>query len=158
MTAQVGIFNKKGIALATDSAITVTVGGKEKVFNTAEKLFELTPCAPVGIMTYNNAEFMSVPCEVLIKQYRIHNKDVIFDTLEEYKDSFIDFISHNEFICKEFEEEAVAKSASAHLQNIIERTIARFEEIQEKQTLNREEMNKILLEESCLRRRKMSVS
>jgi len=37
MTAEVAVLNTHGIALATDSAITVSAGGERKVYNTANK-------------------------------------------------------------------------------------------------------------------------
>lgn len=49
MTAQIGILNKNAVVLATDSAVTIADGKKEKAFNTAEKLFELVRNKPVGI-------------------------------------------------------------------------------------------------------------
>ena len=48
-------MNKKGIALAADSAVTI---GDSKIYNTANKLFSLSKINPVGIMIYGNAAFM----------------------------------------------------------------------------------------------------
>jgi hypothetical protein len=56
MTAEVAILNNNGIALAADSA--VTIGHEEgKIFTSADKLFQLSECAPVGIMVYGSATF-----------------------------------------------------------------------------------------------------
>ena len=42
MTAEVAILNKSAVALAADSAVTISAGTKqEKIFDTADKLFEL---------------------------------------------------------------------------------------------------------------------
>ena len=41
MTCEVAVMNKHGIALAADSA--VTLGGGEKIYHGAEKLFALSP-------------------------------------------------------------------------------------------------------------------
>jgi len=59
MTCEVAVMNRRGIALATDSA--VTLGEGEKIYHSAEKLFPLSLAAPVGIMTYGAADFMGVP-------------------------------------------------------------------------------------------------
>jgi hypothetical protein len=67
MTAEIAIFNKSGIALAADSAVTI---GKKKVYNSADKLFSLSKYHPVGIMIYDSASFMRIPWEVIIKEYR----------------------------------------------------------------------------------------
>ena len=47
MTVEIVVMNTRGIALATDSA--VTIGGR-KVYNSTNKLFELTKEQPVGVM------------------------------------------------------------------------------------------------------------
>ena len=47
MTAEVGIMNASGVSLAADSA--VTVGSRaEKIYTSAEKLFQLSNSAPIG--------------------------------------------------------------------------------------------------------------
>ncbi len=50
MTAIVGILNKQAVAVAADSA--VTVGGGTKIYNTANKIFNLSKGCPVGIAIY----------------------------------------------------------------------------------------------------------
>ncbi|NRR21353.1 hypothetical protein [Brevibacillus sp. MS2.2] len=95
MTAQIAIMNKLAIALATDSAVTLTTSNGEKIYNSANKLFALSKHHPVGIMVYGNAEFMEIPWETLIKVYRSKLKDKQFDTLFEYSTSFIEFLETN---------------------------------------------------------------
>lgn len=93
MTAEVAIMNKLGIALAADSAATVSDGlRKEKVLNSAKKLFALSKHHPVGIMIYSNASFMGVPWETLIKLYRKKLGGVELDTLKQYCDEFFSFL------------------------------------------------------------------
>ncbi|MEO1287580.1 MAG: hypothetical protein AAFV93_07415 [Chloroflexota bacterium] len=67
MTAEVIIMNRQAIALAADSAVTFQSG---KIFNSANKLYMLTPNHPVGVLIYNNAALMNVSWEILIKSYR----------------------------------------------------------------------------------------
>jgi hypothetical protein len=50
MTAEVAILNTHGVALAADSAITVSIGSEKKVYNTGNKLFALSKYHPIGIM------------------------------------------------------------------------------------------------------------
>jgi hypothetical protein len=97
MTAEIGILNKSAVALAADSAVTVSNGelGGRKVFNTANKIFNLIRNQPVGIMIYNNATVCSVPWETLIKLYRENLKGKSFDTIIQYKNSFIQFLKKN---------------------------------------------------------------
>ncbi len=70
MTAEVAVINKSAVALAVDSARTITSLYREnrhpeKIFNTANKLFALSKYAPVGIMVYNASNLGGVPWETL---------------------------------------------------------------------------------------------
>ena len=72
-------MNRNAVTLATDSAVTLTVRGSEKIYNSADKLFELSDRDPLGIMVYNNLEYMGIALEVAIKQFRgksLHYPDV----------------------------------------------------------------------------------
>ena len=61
MTAVVGILNKTGIAIAADSAVTISTGNKErKIYNSANKVFTLSKYHPVAIMIYSSAQFLSL--------------------------------------------------------------------------------------------------
>jgi len=95
MTAEIGILNKTAIVLAGDSA--VTIGDGKKVYNTANKIFQLTSKGTVGIMIYNQANWMGIPLETIVKSYNKSIGETQFPTLEEYRDSFIEFIKSNIF-------------------------------------------------------------
>lgn len=99
MTAVIGIINKSAAAIATDSAVTVTGPRGPKIFNRANKIFRISRIHPVGLMIYNQGEFMGTPWEVIIKLYRKHVGDKGFNTLEEYKVDFINFLHSNNFFC-----------------------------------------------------------
>lgn len=91
MTAIVGILNKQAVAVAADSA--VTVGGGTKIYNTANKIFNLSKGCPVGIAIYGNAALNGcVPWEVVIKMYRKHIGTQKFDKLSEYVDHFFEYV------------------------------------------------------------------
>lgn len=94
MTAEVSVMNRMGIALAADSAVTIGPGAK-KVYTSADKLFQLSLSHPVAIMVYGNANFLGIPWEIIVKVYRKKLGDTEFDTLEEYAQDFISFISDN---------------------------------------------------------------
>ena len=102
MTAEIAVMNKRAIALAADS--TVTVGERAKFYNSANKLFMLSKYEPVGIMIYNNAEFMGVPWETLIKEYREYLGKACKDKLEEYADNFFMFLYSRLELFTEYEE------------------------------------------------------
>ena len=95
MTAEVAIMNLQAVALAADSAVTVTSypGGNQKIFSSANKLFALSEVAPVGILVYGRADFMSIPWETVVKQYRCYLGVKTFGRLDEYAADFCRFLS-----------------------------------------------------------------
>ena len=98
MTAEIGILNKQGVALAADSAVTFTSGNQMKVLNTANKLFNLSSYEPVGIMMYSNGDYMGTPWEIIIKQYRKFLNKTKFKTLKEYGQNFFEYVFSNKKI------------------------------------------------------------
>jgi hypothetical protein len=90
MTAEVAVLNEKAVALATDSAVT---SGSGKIYTSANKLFTLSKVHPVGIMIYNDANFMGIPLETVIKVFREELGDKSYDTLSEYADAFTSFLT-----------------------------------------------------------------
>lgn len=95
MTAEIAVMNKRAIALAADS--TVTIGNGAKFYNTANKLFMLSKYEPVGIMIYNNAEFMGIPWEVIVKEYRSFLSDNFKEHIIDYANDFFDFLVTADF-------------------------------------------------------------
>ena len=93
MTAEVAILNRQAIALAADSAVTVSGPSGQKIFNTVNKLFALSKYHPVGIMVYSSAEVMGVPVETVVKSFRNRLGEKSFATLEDYHDEFIRFLT-----------------------------------------------------------------
>lgn len=94
MTAEVGILNRVGVALAADSAVTIGQAA-DKIWTSADKLFQLSEADPVGIMVYGNAEFLSVPWETVIKCFRSCDGCTSRATVREYVDTFIRFLENN---------------------------------------------------------------
>lgn len=92
MTAIVGILNRRGLAFAADSAATHKSTSGYKISNNANKLFSLSKYHPVGIALYNNLDFMGVPWDSIIKQFRDSQKDKYYDTLQEYVKPFFTFL------------------------------------------------------------------
>src|ERR1700722_17619307 len=90
MTAEIAIMNRSAVTRATDSAVTLTVRGTEKIYNSADKLFELSDMDPMGIMIYNNLEYMGISLEVAIKQFRL--KRIHFNSVAEAADEFFKYL------------------------------------------------------------------
>ena len=88
-------MNKTAIALAADSAVTLSLNGEPKVFQTVNKLFSLSKYHPVGLMVYGVAEFMEVDWETIAKVYRNQLADRAFDTLYDHAYDFLSFLHTN---------------------------------------------------------------
>jgi hypothetical protein len=70
MTAEIAIINRSAITLAADSAMALSVRGARKIYTGTDKIFELSEKDPIGLMIFNNLEFMGVPLDVAIKHFR----------------------------------------------------------------------------------------
>lgn len=99
MTAEIVIMNKSAVALAADSAVTVTGPTSSKVYNSANKLFMLTRNEPVGVMIYGSAQYMGMPWETIIKDFRESPEACGRDHLEDYAEAFIRHVSSADHLC-----------------------------------------------------------
>ncbi len=100
MTTLVGILNKRAAVIAADSAVTFFNQTKEiKTYNSANKIFRLSEYHPVGIMIYNNAEFMGTPWDIIIKLYRKQLGKKNFNTLKDFVFDFKLFLYNKNFFC-----------------------------------------------------------
>ncbi|AEM70522.1 hypothetical protein Murru_1481 [Allomuricauda ruestringensis DSM 13258] len=97
MTAVIGILNKNAVALAADSAVTVSGSNGRKIYNTANKIFTLSKYHPVSIVIYNSANFITTPWEIIVKIYRNELGDKSFPNLKDYSDDFFKFLEEREF-------------------------------------------------------------
>lgn len=105
MTAEIAIMNKEAIALAADSAVTISQEKGQKIFTSANKVFALSKYYPVGIMVYGSASFMGIPWESIVKIYRNKSGKQKSDTLKEYADKFIAFLDNGNPLFPETEQE-----------------------------------------------------
>jgi len=104
MTAIVGILNKHGIAVAADSA--ETIGNGNKIYNKANKIFNLSKFHPVGAAVFGNASFGNlIPWDIIFKLYREKIGKLNLPKIEDYVSNFISFIEEKSFFAetKEFE-------------------------------------------------------
>lgn len=91
LTAEIAILNKTAVAMAADSAVTISAGSsQEKIYDTADKLFELSNDQPIGVMINNDMNFMETPLPVLIKEYR--SNAPAFKRVQDAADDFLLFL------------------------------------------------------------------
>ena len=95
MTVEVAVMNRMAVALAADSAATVTRGAAVKIHNSAVKLLTLSKRRPVGVMVYNKASLLDIPWETLIKMFRRELGDTGYDTLETYGQQLVSYLEDN---------------------------------------------------------------
>ncbi len=94
MTAEVAILNKLGVALAADSAATITTRNGPKTYNSANKLFSVSKFHPVGAMIWGSSEINTVPWEIIIKQYRENLGRRAFGSVEDYLKDMLRFLEN----------------------------------------------------------------
>ncbi|MDD1673077.1 MAG: hypothetical protein LUP99_01550 [Methanomicrobiales archaeon] len=99
MTAEIVLMNRESIAIAADSAVSLMGGQTEspqKIFTSANKIFDLSPAHSICFMIFNYASFMGIPWGIIFTQYRKKIKNSTFATTEEYAKNFIDFLANEE--------------------------------------------------------------
>lgn len=93
MTAEIAILNKSAVALAADSAITIGSGREAKIYNTVNKIFELSDKQPLALMIYGNLEFMELPIETVAKLFRRDvGNQVSFRTVRECAEKVLEYL------------------------------------------------------------------
>jgi len=97
MTCEVAVLNKYAVVIAADSAVTYTNGaGEPRYSKGGNKIFQLSHHDPIGLMIYDSGQFLGVPWEIVIKDFRDELGRASFDTVEGYATHFLDYIRKNE--------------------------------------------------------------
>lgn len=100
MTSEAALMNRGAVALAADSATTVTYWDHNKnqlerrFFKRANKIFNIVSGQPVGLMTYDSAVLQGMPWEVLAKAYRDAQRTPM-DKLRDYATSLFSYLEGN---------------------------------------------------------------
>ena len=92
MTTEIAVINRLGVALAADSAVTISGFGVAKVFDTGDKLFQLSADHPIAIMVNGNLDFLGVPWEIIIKDFRGKAHDVLPASIKDWAETFLSFV------------------------------------------------------------------
>jgi hypothetical protein len=144
VTAEVGVMNTYGVALAADSAITIGESGK--IYPSAEKLFLLANGAPVGMMIYGRATVMGLPWETVIKVYRRKLGRTTFDTLNEYVTSFLSFLKEDGTIFSAAAQENLVEVFAREVYHAVFHELSRRldDEIRERDSLSDQDLALVL--------------
>ena len=95
MTSEVVLMNRQAVAMAADSAVTISGDRYLKTYQSVDKLFPLVDGQPIAVMIYNNAEIMSTPWETVISLYREQSRGRALETVAAYAEDFMEFLSGN---------------------------------------------------------------
>lgn len=102
MTSEIALLNRSAVALAADSAVTVTYWEngetKTRYLKGANKLFHISNSCPVGMMIFASADLQGVPWELLAKAFRDELGDHRCKRLAEYAPTFFDYITNNKIL------------------------------------------------------------
>ena len=104
MTSQIVLMNKLGLAVASDSSLTMTRGDNRRTYASAEKIFPLGTDHKVAILHSGSVEFMDHPFAVLLTEW-MKSLQRPFGSVGEYADSFCNWLAHRQDL---FSEEAQA--------------------------------------------------
>ena len=89
MTSEILIMTPSAIAMAADSVVTVN---NNKTYEGVNKLFMLSNNPPMGIMIFNNSEFLGIPYETIIKHFRTKIIDENVNTVTEFREKFREYL------------------------------------------------------------------
>ena len=92
MTAQVLIATKECIVTSSDKTATMSDG---KTYDGLRKIFKLTDEFPAEVMFNGNADFENLSIETLISKFKNTVDFKKLKTVENIKNEFIKFLSHN---------------------------------------------------------------
>ena len=96
MTAVVGILNKRGVAIAADSAVTRTCKDEQKVTKNGNKMVRVSNAVPIGVMITSAGDFLNNPWDIVIRCYRRERGNIAHPTVEACLNDLFEYISSNE--------------------------------------------------------------
>jgi len=102
MTSVVGILNKRGLAIAADSAVTRTRNNsgrpEEKVTKNGNKMIRMSNDDPIAVMITGSADFLGVPWDVIVRRFRQRRgeENKHYPTVEACVTDFFDYVASND--------------------------------------------------------------
>lgn len=150
MTAEVCVMNRLGIALAADSAVTLSYRGnrEKKIYTSVDKIFSLSNEAPVGVMIYDNASYLEMMWETIVKEFRSRLGARRFDTLREYANEFLDFLTYEDVFPEDIQDQQISEIIRFHFGVILLGINKRLDaEIEKSKVLSEEDYPSIVTDE-----------
>lgn len=97
MTAEVVVMNRKGVAMAADSAGTLSSRGTFKIYNSNDKLFQISDKCHIGALTYGYSDINGAPFELIIGRFKEQHRNAIWGKVDDCKIDFIRYLNEYEF-------------------------------------------------------------
>lgn len=101
MTAVVGILNKRGAAIAADSAVTRQIYNNRKITKNGNKIIRMSNCVPISVMVTGNGCYLKTQWDIIIRYYRQHRGEIAHPTVEACVHDFFRFIANHNLFCEE---------------------------------------------------------
>lgn len=92
MTAQIVVMNGYGIAIASDSALSL---GSIRTFETAEKIYPLKLPHRLAVLHCGSVNFGGIPFPVLIADWKRQLADKALRDADAYAENFLDWLEHH---------------------------------------------------------------
>lgn len=96
MTAEVIVMNRKGVALAADSAGTLSLKDGYKIYNSNDKLYQVSDKCHIGLLTYGHSSLNGAPFELILGRFKAKCKETIWDNVNECKLDFLRYLDEKE--------------------------------------------------------------
>ena len=132
MTSVVGILNKRGVALAADSAVTrqrrKDGRREEKYTKNGNKMVRLSDAVPVVVMITGNADYLTTPWDVIVRRYRQKRGQFAHPTAEDAVHDFFEFIQSEPI----FWNEACERYLASIIHHIFDAILGQMDEEKER--------------------------
>jgi hypothetical protein len=129
MTSQIVLMNGFGVALASDSAMTV--GARTRTYETAEKIIPLPEPHRLAAMIAGNSRIGNLPYSLLLGEWTRQLGSKALRSVRSYHENFIDWLqSNSQLLAEDTEETQVLHFVENRLRQLSESFAARKSEDQ----------------------------
>lgn len=103
MTSQIVLMNKLGVAVGSDSSLTMEVGDNRRTYSSAEKIHPLGPEHKIAVLHSGSTQFMGHPYEILISQWK-KTLTKPLARVDDYVTNWISWLTHRQDLFPEDEQ------------------------------------------------------
>jgi hypothetical protein len=117
VTTQIAVVSKMGVALASDSVITITNGDHQKTLNNSRKMIDVGSAHKMMVMIAGNSELNNLPVELFLLRW-IKDLGDPLETPVGYVESFVEWLGRNSTGANQTETEAIENAIESFLIDI----------------------------------------